>query len=230
MPKYGPTMGFGGLHKFRVAKHRVEFLADGVFAIVMTLLVLELKVPELPRHVNASGLLHELLQLGPVFFAFFITFLLSGSYWFLHNLSMEFVKHADQKLSFINLGFLFFVALFPFSTALLGHFLGNPAAQATYFLNQFGAASFLMLNWRYARAASLLAPVEPEMERRLSTQLRGLAMGALAAALCATVAPHQSFLVMIFVLLGNRAVARWRAPKPAPSQAAAETVGLDAGG
>src|SRR5215471_962031 len=106
----------------------------------MTLLVLELKVPELPRHASTAELWAELRHLGPTFFAFWITFLLSGSYWFLHNLSMEFVKHADQKLSFINLGFLFFVALFPFSAALLGHFLGNPLGQAIYFLNQFGAA------------------------------------------------------------------------------------------
>src|SRR5947209_17005277 len=152
-------MALSSLHKFRVAKHRVEFLADGVIAIVMTLLVLELKIPELPRTASAAELLHEVAHLGPVFFAFFITFMLAGSYWFLHNLTMEHVMHADQKVAFINVGFMLAVSLFPFSAGLLGHFLMNQVAQCIYFANQCLAASFLALNWNYAKSAGLLAPV-----------------------------------------------------------------------
>lgn len=201
-------MVFNQLYKGHLGKDRVEFLADGVFAIVMTLLVLELKVPELPRHASASELLRELAHLGPVFFAYFVTFLLSGSYWFLHNISMEHVKRADHKLYLIGLGFLFFVALFPFSAALLGHYLMNPAAQAIYFGNQCGVASMLLWKWKHAKSAGLVGDVPAETDVRLTTQLRGLALGTLAGVGLAWIAPQQSFLFSMFIILANRGLSR----------------------
>lgn len=209
-------MAFGGLYKVHLGKDRIEFLADGVFAIVMTLLVLELKVPELPRHASASELLHELASLGPAFFSYFLTFVLSGSYWFLHNISMEFVRRADHKLYLVGLGFLFFVALFPFSAALLGHYLSNPAAQSIYFANQCGAASMLMLKWRHARKMSLVTDVPPDIAARLSVQLRGLALGALAGVGFAWTMPRQSFVLSAVVMLANRVISR-RLQRGAPA-------------
>ena len=61
-----------------LSKHRLEGLTDGVFAIVMTLLVLELKVPDLPKPVDQAEILHKLGEIGPVFFSFVITFVLAG--------------------------------------------------------------------------------------------------------------------------------------------------------
>jgi len=216
----------GGLYKGHLGKDRIEFLADGVFAIVMTLLVLELKVPELPRHAPAIDLLRELAHLGPVFFSYLVTFLLSGSYWLLHTLCMEHVRRADHKLYLIGLGFLFFVALFPFSAALLGHYLMNSAAQTVYFLNQCGAASMLLLKWKHANSARLVDEVPPDVSTRLSTQLRGLALGTLAGVAAAWIAPQQSFLYSVLVILGNRGLSRRlarKAPRPEtkPSAAAA---------
>ncbi|HZQ91020.1 MAG TPA: TMEM175 family protein [Terriglobales bacterium] len=194
----------------------MEFLADGVFAIVMTLLVLELKVPELSRSVTASELLHELKHLGPVFLAFCITFILAGTYWFFHNLSMEFVTHANQKLAFINVGFLFFISLFPFSAALLGHFIRNPVAQVAYFGNQAGAALFLVLNWRYARRASLLGKVDPVIAAKLNWRLGALAIATLAAAVVAFFDQRFSFWLVPLSVMGSRVVARFREKNAKP--------------
>ena len=68
-------------------KARIEALSDGIFAIVMTLLVLELKVPDLPRKVATAELWHAVREHGPIFFSFFLTFMLASQYWFWHHLT-----------------------------------------------------------------------------------------------------------------------------------------------
>lgn len=220
-------MALSGLHDIRLSKHRVEFLVDGVIAIVMTLLVLDLKVPDLPRHASSSELLHALAPVVPTFFALFLTFMLAGSYWFLHHMSMEYIGHANQRLVFINLGFMLSVSLFPFSAAMLGHFLVNPVAQCIYYGNQCMAATFLMVNWRYAAKAGLLTKVDPQTELRLTTHVRGLAFGCLAAA-AASFFTTQSFIFLFLVLILNRKVSLRRAGREStaaePTVAAASTL------
>lgn len=109
----------------KLGKGRIEALSDGVFSIAMTLLVLELKVPELSHHATNDELLAALAKLRPSFLTFFITFMISGTFWFLHHLTFHFVKHMNQVLCWINLFFLMFVSLLPFSAGLLGHFAGQ---------------------------------------------------------------------------------------------------------
>src|SRR5438445_7772295 len=87
-----------------LSKGRLEALSDGVFAIVMTLLVLDLKVPDLPRHVATAELAQALKHESPLFLTFFITFLISGVFWYLHQLSFHWIHRLDRKLIVINLG------------------------------------------------------------------------------------------------------------------------------
>jgi uncharacterized membrane protein len=82
-----------------LSKHRVEGLTDGIFAIVMTLIVLELKVPELERHATEAEILGRVRELGPQFLAFFLTFTLAGLFWFQHHASMQFIKHIRRRRS-----------------------------------------------------------------------------------------------------------------------------------
>src|SRR5690242_11054474 len=102
--------------------HRVEALADGVFAIVMTLLVLELKVPALPRDASAAEVWRGVVELGPIFFSYFVTFTLAGTFWFWHHRAFDEIAHVDGPLFALNLAFLSFVSLLPFSTAMFGAF------------------------------------------------------------------------------------------------------------
>src|SRR5262245_21164349 len=88
---------------------RAEALSDGVFAIVMTLLVLELKVPQLPRDAPAADVWHGFLELGPVFFSYFVTFMLAGAFWFKHHQAFHEMTHINGPLFALNLGFLSFV-------------------------------------------------------------------------------------------------------------------------
>src|SRR5258708_21237472 len=119
-----------------LSKHRIEGLTDGIFAIVMPLLVLELKVPELEKNPANREILEKLGSLGPQLFSFFLTFALAGLFWFLHHSCMQHIRHMTRPLILLNLAFLGFVSLLPFSAAMLGHYLHAPIALQIYYINQ----------------------------------------------------------------------------------------------
>jgi uncharacterized membrane protein len=202
------------LDDITLSKHRVEALADGVFAIVMTLLVLELKVPELPRNVAQAELLRGIRELLPIFFSYFITFMLAASFWFFHHLYFHFIRHTTRALCWISLIFLMFVSLLPFSTGLLGHFLRQRVAQYFYFGNQLAIGAALLGHWIYARRANLfVGDAVPEVIRALGIRL-SIFPAATAVALAVSVFDTQLsfqaclFAILLFVLIERRRARR----------------------
>lgn len=156
----------------RFSKHRIEGLSDGVFAIVMTLMVLELKPPELPKSTTDAELLAELAKLAPVFFTFGISFVLAGLYWFLHHASFQFVRHVTRFLIWINLTYLMLVSLLPFSAALFGHFIRSRLAAQIYYGNQLAIGLLLVLNWTFAKRHKLLVEdLDPVIRTRFDWRL-----------------------------------------------------------
>src|SRR5215510_13381878 len=103
------------IHNILLSKGRMEALTDGIFAIAMTLLVLELKVPDLPKSAGASELLHKIGEEGPAFFSFLISFLYCGLLWMMHHLAMHFVRHLQLALVWLNVLFLMSISTMPFS-------------------------------------------------------------------------------------------------------------------
>ena len=103
---------------------RLILFSDAVFAIAITLLVIEIKIPELHEDVSDAAILHSLKYLIPKFMGFIISFLLIGLYWTIHHRLFGFVVNFDRKLLFLNLLFLFFIVLMPFSTGLYGEYAG----------------------------------------------------------------------------------------------------------
>ncbi len=98
---------------------RTEAFSDGVFAIAATLLVLELKVPE----VEPGGLADALLENWPSYATYVVSFLVIGIIWVNHHAVMERIRKVNRPLLFLNLVFLMAVALIPFPTALLADYL-----------------------------------------------------------------------------------------------------------
>ncbi len=129
----------------------MEALTDGIFAIAMTLLVLELKVPDMPKHAGAGELLHKIGEEMPELFSFFVSFLYCGLLWVLHHLGMHFIRHLQIAMVWLNLMFLMSVSVMPFFCGLLGHFLHNRAAQEIYYGNMFLAATLLAAQWLLAK-------------------------------------------------------------------------------
>jgi uncharacterized membrane protein len=99
---------------------RLRALADGVFAIVMTLLVLELRVPAVKGLSSNSELLHKLAEMWSEFLIYGLSFMILGIFWVIHHSVYADVKRYDTTLVWLNILFLMFVSLIPFSTALVG--------------------------------------------------------------------------------------------------------------
>lgn len=110
---------------------RIEGLADATFAIVMTILVLELKVPEVAKAAAARELADGLRGLIPNFVSFVISFVTVGRYWIGHH-NISFFKRVDRRFLWINLLLLMTVALVPFSTALVGRYPEQPLSLVIY--------------------------------------------------------------------------------------------------
>jgi uncharacterized membrane protein len=134
----------------RVETGRVEAFSDGVIAIAITLLVLEIHVPEAPP----GGLGRALLDQWPSYAAYAVSFAVIGIMWVNHHRIFHLVATVDRPLLFINLMLLMFIALFPFPTALLAEHLrsgGSDAqlAAAVYSANATGCAIAFNLMWRW---------------------------------------------------------------------------------
>lgn len=103
---------------------RIILFSDAVFAIAITLLVIEIKIPEIHENVSNVALLQSLKHLIPKFIGFLVSFMLIGLYWTIHHRMFGYVTSYDRKLLVLNLIFLFFIALMPFSTGFYSEYAG----------------------------------------------------------------------------------------------------------
>ncbi|CAN1211077.1 TMEM175 family protein [Tumidithrix helvetica PCC 7403] len=145
-----------------ISNRRVEALIDGAFAIVLTLLALEIKSP----HADSDLKLTEaLIALSPKIFAYFLSFIILGLLWFGHQMMAHYVKRSDRNHILLNLLFLMFVALIPFSTALLGENLQYHSATIVYGVNLFITGLIQYLHWEYMSSQNRL--IDSELDRRI---------------------------------------------------------------
>ena len=188
---------------FVLATNRVETLADGVFAIVMTLLILEIRVPVVPREAGSAVLGNALLTLWPKFLCYLISFVTLGVYWVAHHLHFHSIRRADRVLFWINILFLMTVGLIPFSTALLGEHYRSPLAVSLYGIHMIAVSLVLQLHWSYATGRRrLVSPDMPDDFVRTVTHviLAGPAAYAVAV-LLAWVSPWISLALYLLVNL-----------------------------
>ncbi len=120
-------------------KSRVETFSDGIFAIIVTLLVLEIKVPHLENRDSISELAAALWAIAPKVMAWMISFFTVCVIWVNHHRIFEVVKDINQTFFWLNANLLLWCSLIPFPTALMGDYPHNPLAVSFY-----GAVSFLM--------------------------------------------------------------------------------------
>lgn len=111
---------------------RVEAFSDGVFAIVVTLLVLDLKVPDLHDPRDALDLARQLLELLPKFLSWLISFVIVCKFWLNHHHILGLARHADYGLVWLNALFLMGQSFIPFPTALMGDYPANPLAVSAF--------------------------------------------------------------------------------------------------
>ena len=131
---------------------RLILFSDAVFAIAITLLVIEIKIPEIQeKPVTDNAVLHKLAELIPKFVGFLVSFLLIGQYWIVHHRMFSFVINFTDRLIWLNILFLFAIALMPFSTGFYSEYVlrgvVTPVIFYTANIALLGLANFLM--WRY---------------------------------------------------------------------------------
>jgi uncharacterized membrane protein len=143
---------------------RLIFLSDGVFAIAMTLLVVELTVPELGASAH-DELFVRLLALGPKFLSYVISFLVIASYWSAHQRIFSYVVRADDRLVWLSVLLLLCIAFQPFPTSVLGTY-GNELDAVTLYAGTLATTGVVLLAlWIYVTAGHRL--VIPDLDRRL---------------------------------------------------------------
>jgi len=181
---------------------RLTALSDGIFAVAMTLLVLDLHVPTPgPIHTEAD-LWQALVALSPSLLTYFMSFLTLGIFWLGQQTQLNHFPRTDRHLTWIQMLFLFAVALTPFSTAFLAQFITFRLALVAYWLNILLLGAVLFASLRYASAAELFkddvtAEVRTALERRIVIAQALYAVGAL---LC-VVSTYASIAVIVIVQL-----------------------------
>ena len=179
-----------------LGKERISAFSDGVFAIAVTLLVLDIRVPD-PATTTAGQLPGRLLHLWPELFSYALSFVIIGVYWVAHHLMLHPLKRADRTLLWINNLFLMCVAFIPFTAGLLGQFRHDRTAVAVYGLSLVLTSLSLQLLWTYATRSGRLtdAPLDPRFVRAGTTRTLGAAAIYLAAVLLSWVSPTISLVL-----------------------------------
>lgn len=194
-------------HGFRT--QRMEAFSDGVFAIAITLLVLDIGVPA----GSADDLLGAVLDQWPSYLAFVISFSTVGALWLGHNAMTEFLDHADARLLRYNLLLLLLVSFLPFPTRLLSEYIlerdAERVAVTVYGATLLAAVGLLAQGWRHALRAGLVrADVDAgsldELTRRLTPGQAGYLV-AITVGLFAPIAAVVIYGVLaMFLVLPSR--------------------------
>ena len=175
-----------GKPRFVLTTRRIEALADGIFAIAMTLLVLTLTLPDMTQ--AKLGLSQLLVEQWPKFFNYALSFLLLAIFWIVHHQQFHVIRRTDRNHVWINVGILMFVALMPFSTDVVGDYSGETLAELLFGANLMILGLLFLLNWWYACWHHRL--VAPDLDREII--LRGMRRGSIV--------PVIAFISMVLSL------------------------------
>jgi uncharacterized membrane protein len=178
-----------------VSKTRIEALSDGVIAVVVTLLVIDLKPEGLGNHPDNMELWRSVRHLYPHFAAYIVTFAITAAFWYQHHALLHAIGRINRAMFWLNTGFLFAVTLLPFSVSVFLRNATAPTAFLCYFGNLGLMAVALTLGWRYARSAGLIMPTaDNEMVIRFHRLSRAFVFAAIFGAIAGFFVPVVSGL------------------------------------
>ncbi len=181
---------------------RLAALSDGVFAVAMTLLVLDLRAPAAEVTHSERDLWQALIPLAPRLFMYMMTFMTLGIFWVGQQTQLNHLRRSARSLTWIHLVFLFVVTMTPFSTSLLAEHTQYRTALLVYWLNIFLLGATLYWSWVCAIGSGLVkedmpSQVSDAIKRRIVIAQSLYAFGAL---LC-IVNPYWSIGFIVLVQL-----------------------------
>jgi uncharacterized membrane protein len=196
------TQNEKGIIEQVITPERLNTLADGVFAIAMTLLVLELSVPVVKEASINAGLTHKLLEMWPEFLIYGLSFMIMGIFWVIHHSLFVAVKKYDTTLVWLNILFLMFVALIPFSTSLFGKYGAIKVTAFIYGVNMLVLFNLGWVIWAFITGKRRLVDknIDPNLVK--GANLMGLvySLVMLPAIGISFISPKISFLVYTIIV------------------------------
>jgi uncharacterized membrane protein len=188
---------------------RLAALSDGIFAVAMTLLVLDLHVPASEAIHSQGQLWHVLSHQGPEVISYLLSFMTLGIFWNGQQAQLNAFDRSDRHLTWIHLAFLFLVTLMPFSTRLLSDYFSFRSVLILYWGNILMLGAALFASWRYAtRAGRLNEEITKEkqcaVERRIVVAQALYAFGACLCFFNTYVSIGFIILVQLAFALGVR--------------------------
>lgn len=202
-----------------LSKHRIEALIDGIFAVVMTLLVIDLRLPEHAGALDEAGVRRALLGLLPNFESWVISFLVLAIFWVANHRFYTYVREVDNKLIRLTMLMLAAASLLPFAAALNAQ-SASRTGQIVYGTVMVMMGLALLLMWRHAyRNPNLCShPVDAHTWRTASLRAAAMILISLLTIVLAYVLPgwaNLAFGLMFFVRPAAEFIAK-RMEKPVP--------------
>ena len=178
---------------------RLAALSDGIFAVAMTLLVLDIHIPSAEAIHSEAALCRALTGMAPQGIAYLMSFLTLGIFWAGQQTQLNHIREGSRDLTWIQLGFLFTVTMMPLTTRLLAEFITYRSALLLYWFNILLPGVMLYWSWWYATKRGLVkdeTPVEVHgaICRRI---LIAQSLYAFGAALCVV----SNYLSIGFIVL-----------------------------
>jgi len=215
------TLGLG--------KGRIEALSDGIFATVMTVLVLSLSIPTITGSTN-SAIATYVAALWPIILSYVMSFLILAVYWVRHHNIFHFIARLDNTLVWINMIFLLTVGFVPFSTELIGRYWDTQVSTIIYGSNLIASGITMQVMWQYAytRKLMIVDNLDERVMARVNRRLLGGPVLYLVAILFSLAVPDGTEIAVgIYVLtlayyVSVSSLGRgrpWQLPQGAPTGA-----------
>ena len=186
-------------------KHRLEALADGIFAVALTLLVLDIKLPDSAIAESSDELVTNLLALERHFIIYIISFVVIGMYWINHHIQFHFVRRTNRRLIWVNLLYLLLVSFLPFATDLVGDHKDLVLPCEIYGVTLLALAATSLLHLHYLGRHPELASPQFNEETRAMIRRRVLAFAIVPALSMAAAfaSPHLAVYVYLLFIVAH---------------------------
>ena len=182
---------------------RLEAFSDGVFAVAITLLVLNLQIPQLAASVVSRELLPKLFDLWPKLLSYMLSFVLVGIYWVAHHNTFHYIKRSDRNLLWLNILLLLCIVFLPFPTALLGQYPEQRVSIIIYAGTLVMTGLVLQTLWWYATSGCRLVDrdIDPRLVQRATRRNLAAPLLYLLAIGISVVSVPASLLLFLLVPL-----------------------------
>jgi len=202
------------------SKERLAAISDGIFGVAMTLLLLEIQIPDAAKINGSEGsLLRAIEAMTPDCLVYLMSFITLGIFWVGQQTQLNYLERSDRNLTWLHLAFLFPVTILPFATRLLTTFTGLRVALLLYWFNILVLGALLYACWGYTVKAKLIPGETPEEVK--SGVCHRIVIAQVFYATGAALCVFSTYLSIAFIVLVQLNYVidprQWLARKPAPS-------------